>query len=190
MIQISANELIYNNLHRNQCNNFHIPNFLDFLWNSNVSKLLYYKNCSIQKWGFTKRMKKLYESPLAWITIGLVKRNATHLSFGHKVGNYPLCYYVEYHAWNLVSHSCDSIPMVCDFHKRDTGIEGMFCKDIYFLLWSTIHLQYNYNILYFIVVDAETKRAKKRCTLSNSVKQLSINFFLSISLHLTSKLSR
>ena len=36
--QISANGLIYNNLHGNQCNNFHIPNSLDFLWNSNVRK--------------------------------------------------------------------------------------------------------------------------------------------------------
>lgn len=33
--QISANGLIYNNLHGNQCNNFHIPDILDFLWNSN-----------------------------------------------------------------------------------------------------------------------------------------------------------
>ena len=36
--QISANRLIYNDLHGNQCNNFHIPNSLDFLWNSNVRK--------------------------------------------------------------------------------------------------------------------------------------------------------
>ena len=36
--QISANGLIYNDLHGNQCNNFHIPNSLDFLWNSNVRK--------------------------------------------------------------------------------------------------------------------------------------------------------
>ena len=35
--QISANGLIYNNLHGNQCNNFHISDILDFLWNSNVS---------------------------------------------------------------------------------------------------------------------------------------------------------
>lgn len=34
--KISANRLIYNNLHRNHCNNFHIPNSLDFLWNSNI----------------------------------------------------------------------------------------------------------------------------------------------------------
>ena len=38
--QISANGLIYNNLHRNQCNNFHISDILDFLWNSNVRKRL------------------------------------------------------------------------------------------------------------------------------------------------------
>ena len=36
--QISVNGLIYNDLHGNQCNNFHIPNFLDFLRNSNVRK--------------------------------------------------------------------------------------------------------------------------------------------------------
>ena len=36
--QISANGLIYNDLHGNRCDNFHIPNFLDFLWNSNVRK--------------------------------------------------------------------------------------------------------------------------------------------------------
>lgn len=36
--KISANGLIYNNLHGNQCNNFHIPNILDFLWNSNSEK--------------------------------------------------------------------------------------------------------------------------------------------------------
>ena len=36
--QISANGLIYNDLHGNQYNNFHIPNFLDFLWNSNIRK--------------------------------------------------------------------------------------------------------------------------------------------------------
>lgn len=36
--KISANGLIYNNLHGNQCNNFHIPNIIDFLWNSNVRK--------------------------------------------------------------------------------------------------------------------------------------------------------
>ena len=41
--QISANGLIYNDLSRNQCNNFHIPNFLDFLRNSNVSKRLFYQ---------------------------------------------------------------------------------------------------------------------------------------------------
>jgi len=34
-MQISVNGLIYNNLHGNRCNNFYIPNFLDFLWNSN-----------------------------------------------------------------------------------------------------------------------------------------------------------
>ena len=39
--QISANGLIYNNLHGNQCNNFHISDILDFLWNSNVTKALY-----------------------------------------------------------------------------------------------------------------------------------------------------
>ena len=31
IMQISANWLIYNDLHENQCNNFHIPNCLDFL---------------------------------------------------------------------------------------------------------------------------------------------------------------
>ena len=36
--QISANGLIYNDLHRNQCNNFHISNFFDFLWNNNIRK--------------------------------------------------------------------------------------------------------------------------------------------------------
>ena len=40
IMQISANGLIYNDLHRNQRNNFHIPNFIDFLWNSNVRKRL------------------------------------------------------------------------------------------------------------------------------------------------------
>ena len=30
-IQINENKLIYNDLRRNQRNNFHIPNFLDFL---------------------------------------------------------------------------------------------------------------------------------------------------------------
>ena len=35
---ISENGLIYNDLHRNQCNNFYIPNFLDFLWNGNFWK--------------------------------------------------------------------------------------------------------------------------------------------------------
>ena len=39
--QISANGLIYNNLHGNQCNNFHISDILDFLWNSNVRKRLF-----------------------------------------------------------------------------------------------------------------------------------------------------
>ena len=29
-IQINENELIYNDLHRNQRNNFHIPNIIDF----------------------------------------------------------------------------------------------------------------------------------------------------------------
>lgn len=38
IMQISANGLVYSNLRINQCNNFHIPNFLDFLWNSNVRK--------------------------------------------------------------------------------------------------------------------------------------------------------
>ena len=39
--QISANGLIYNNLHGNRCNNFHISDILDFLWNSNVRKRPY-----------------------------------------------------------------------------------------------------------------------------------------------------
>ena len=43
--QISANGLIYNNLHGNQCNNFHIPDILDFLWNSNVRKRLFPSAC-------------------------------------------------------------------------------------------------------------------------------------------------
>ena len=43
--KISANGLIYNNLHGNQCNNFHIPNILDFLWNSNVRKRLFPSAC-------------------------------------------------------------------------------------------------------------------------------------------------
>ena len=36
--KISANGLIYNDLHRNQCDNFHIPNILDFLWDDNSPK--------------------------------------------------------------------------------------------------------------------------------------------------------
>ena len=40
--KISANGLIYNNLHGNQCNNFHIPNILDFLWNSNGRKRTFF----------------------------------------------------------------------------------------------------------------------------------------------------
>lgn len=32
-----------NNLHRNQCNNFHIPNSLDFLWNSYSRKIFSHK---------------------------------------------------------------------------------------------------------------------------------------------------
>ena len=41
IMTISANGLIYKDLHGNQCNNFYIPNFLDFLWNSNVRKRYY-----------------------------------------------------------------------------------------------------------------------------------------------------
>ena len=38
IMQISVNGLIYNDLHGNQCNNFHIPNCFDFLWDSNTRK--------------------------------------------------------------------------------------------------------------------------------------------------------
>lgn len=41
-MQISVNGLIYNDLHGNQCNNFHISDILDFLWNSNVRKRPYF----------------------------------------------------------------------------------------------------------------------------------------------------
>ena len=57
--QISENGLIYNDLHGNQCNNFHIPNFLDFLRNSNVRKRLSVYNIPYV-WGVCKWFSTMF----------------------------------------------------------------------------------------------------------------------------------